>query len=44
MVTPSDALSFGGYRGMRAFQYTCPEKFRTTSQEAEMGQNFSGEL
>ncbi len=24
--------------------YTCPEKFRTTSQGAEMGQNFSGGL
>jgi len=23
--------------------YICPEKFRTTSRRAEMGQNFSGE-
>ena len=35
------SLALIGLRDIR--DYTCPEKFRTTSQKAEMGQNFSGE-
>ena len=38
-------MAVWAYRNQSEFTtYTCPEKFRTTSQGAEMGQNFSGEL
>jgi len=37
-------VNFESTHAIFQFTYTSPEKFCTISPEAEMGQNFSGEL